>query len=289
MTFFFHVPWNTAAPHFACISNCSLWARLTVSYTIPECGVPCLLPPFSLSHTHPRLPCSITQPLFPLLQNSYRAGDRAPALAPEHRSQQLANVNLPATRSRVGAPRQQQFSTACEWVWRAICWPKSLIISTSLSGGGLEYGVAVGVWGEEIREGAIDDTRRVPGSNEMLYDWGEREVGYLRVVSPWDHPKHRKKKKIPYSQRVQPQWKNSRLCWLIVAQMFLVSPYNCFRYTKSNGSHTGRFSEAEILWRLFEAYLALHAFFSGLKRRLAQQSWYYSVCTLQKWPPFLCP
>lgn len=58
--------------------------------------------------------CSIRQPPLPLLQNSYRDGDRAPALVLEHRSQQLANVNLPDTHSGVGAPRQQQFSTACE-------------------------------------------------------------------------------------------------------------------------------------------------------------------------------
>lgn len=84
----------------------------------------------------PSVACSIRQPTLPVLQNGYRDRDRAPALAPEHRSQQLANVNLPDTHSRVGAPRQRQFSTACEWDWRAICWPKSLIISTSLSGGG---------------------------------------------------------------------------------------------------------------------------------------------------------
>lgn len=86
------------------------------------------------THTHTHH--DIKQPLFPLLQNGYEAGDGAPALVPERHSQQLANVNLPDTHSRAGAPRQQQFSTACEWDWRAICWPKSLIISTSLSGGG---------------------------------------------------------------------------------------------------------------------------------------------------------
>lgn len=84
--------------------------------------------------------CSIRKPLFPLQQSSYGDRDGAPALMPERCSQQLANVNLPDTHSRVGASRQQQFSTACEWDWRAICWPKSLIISTSLS-------VGVGTWG----------------------------------------------------------------------------------------------------------------------------------------------
>ncbi len=48
------------------------------------------------------------------LQHSYRDGDGAPALVPEHCSQQLANVNLPDSHSGVGASRQQQFSTACE-------------------------------------------------------------------------------------------------------------------------------------------------------------------------------
>lgn len=57
---------------------------------------------------------SIRQPLFPLQQSSYGDRDGAPALMPERCSQQLANVNLPDTHSRVGAPRQQQFSTACE-------------------------------------------------------------------------------------------------------------------------------------------------------------------------------
>jgi len=78
-----------------------------VSYTIqcsltPACGAP------------PSMACSIRKPLFPLLRSSYRDRDRAPALVPERCSQQLANVNLPDTHSRVGAPRQQQFSTACE-------------------------------------------------------------------------------------------------------------------------------------------------------------------------------
>lgn len=51
-----------------------------------------------------------------------------------------------------GAPRQQQFSTACEWASRAICWPKSLIISTSLSVGDGAWG-ASGVSREEIKGG----------------------------------------------------------------------------------------------------------------------------------------
>lgn len=49
-----------------------------------------------------------------LCSNSYRNGGRAPALVPELCSQQLANVNLPDMRSRVGTSRQQQFPTACE-------------------------------------------------------------------------------------------------------------------------------------------------------------------------------
>lgn len=72
--------------------------NVNVSYTLPYCVV-----------------CRIRQALFPLLGNSYKDGDRAPAPVPEHCSQQLANVNLPDTHGGEGrAPRQQQFSTACE-------------------------------------------------------------------------------------------------------------------------------------------------------------------------------
>lgn len=116
--------------HLASESSYSQYVLcINVNYTIPYCLTPACGGP-------PSVACSIRQSLFRLLQNSYRDGDRAPALVPEHCSQQLANVNLPDTHSRVGAPRQQQFSTVCEWDWRAICWSKSLIISTSLSGGG---------------------------------------------------------------------------------------------------------------------------------------------------------
>lgn len=62
----------------------------------------------------PSMACSIRLSVFPLLQSSYRDRDGAPALVPERCSQQLANVNLPDRLGRVGAPRQQQFSTACE-------------------------------------------------------------------------------------------------------------------------------------------------------------------------------
>lgn len=82
---------------------------------------------------------STRQPLFPLLQSSYRDGDGAPALAPQPSSvpSSLLMSTCLIRAAGWGAPRQQQFSPACEWDWRAICWPKSLIISTSLSGGGL--------------------------------------------------------------------------------------------------------------------------------------------------------
>lgn len=117
----------------------------------PACGAPAS-----------SMACSIRQPRFPLLQNGYRDGDRAPALVPVRRSQQLANVNLPDTHSGVGAPRQQQFSTACEWDWRAICWPKSLIISTSLSGGGWRMGRQRGEPGGNKGREQKDDTKWLP-------------------------------------------------------------------------------------------------------------------------------
>lgn len=133
----------------------------------PACGAP------------PSMACSIRLPLFPLLQNSYRDGDRAPALVPEHCSQQLANVNLPDTHSGVGAPRQQQFSTACEWDWRAICWPKSLIISTSLSGGGWCRGWQRGEErGNKGREKWMTPNETLVAMRRCK-TWGKREVGYL--------------------------------------------------------------------------------------------------------------
>lgn len=60
------------------------------------------------------------------------------------------------------APRQQQFSTACEWDWRAICWPKSLIISTSLSGGGWRMGRQRGEPGGNKGREQKDDTKWLP-------------------------------------------------------------------------------------------------------------------------------
>lgn len=149
-----------------------------------------------------------------------------------------------------GGPRRQQMFR-CMWMrQRAIFHPKSLVISTSLSGRGWCEGVEVG-WGERKHRGGGQDAERAAGSK---WDAGGDEKGSLFVVQ-------RTGEQIHYCT-----WKQSRSRWIptqkttaeylqefgihvMVAQMF---PINAALQnpTKANGTRAERLLLLPLLWSL---------------------------------------